>query len=79
MLVSPMQNSGVGGIAQRQSPTPGILRSQWNIGFRLQPAVMNFNVSSYTTTPKVTPKITICLYCTPEIPINLYLLNLGLL
>ena len=27
MLVSPMQNSGIGGIAQRQSPTPGILRS----------------------------------------------------
>ena len=27
MLVSPMQNSGVGGIAQRQPPTPGILRS----------------------------------------------------
>ena len=27
MLVSPTQNSGVGGIAQRQPPTPGILRS----------------------------------------------------
>ena len=27
MLVSPMQNSGVGGIAQRQPPTPDILRS----------------------------------------------------
>ena len=27
MLVSPMQNPGVGGIAQRQAPTPGILRS----------------------------------------------------
>ena len=26
MLVSPTQNSGVGGIAQRQPPTPGILR-----------------------------------------------------
>ena len=26
MLVSPMQNSGVGGIAQRQPPTPGMLR-----------------------------------------------------
>ena len=26
MLVSPMQNSGVGGIGQRQPPTPGILR-----------------------------------------------------
>ena len=25
MLVSPTQNSGVGGIAQRQPPTPGIL------------------------------------------------------
>ena len=27
MLVSPTQKSGVGGIAQRQPPTPGILRS----------------------------------------------------
>ena len=27
MLVSPTQNSGVGGIAQRQPPKPGILRS----------------------------------------------------
>ena len=27
MLVSPTQNAGVGGIAQRQPPTPGILRS----------------------------------------------------
>ena len=27
MLVFPTQNSGVGGIAQRQPPTPGILRS----------------------------------------------------
>ena len=27
MLVSPTQKSGVGGIAQRQSPTQGILRS----------------------------------------------------
>ena len=27
MLVSKMQKSGVGGIAQRQPPTPGILRS----------------------------------------------------
>ena len=26
MLVSPTQNSGVGGTAQRQPPTPGILR-----------------------------------------------------
>ena len=26
MLVSPTQNSGVGGIAQHQTPTPGILR-----------------------------------------------------
>ena len=26
MLVSPTQNAGVGGIAQRQLPTPGILR-----------------------------------------------------
>ena len=26
MLVSPTQNSGVGGIAQLQPPTPGILR-----------------------------------------------------
>ena len=27
MLVSPTQNSGVGALAQRQAPTPGILRS----------------------------------------------------
>ena len=27
MLVSPTQNSGIGGIAQRQPPMPGILRS----------------------------------------------------
>ena len=27
MVVSPMQNSGVGGIAQHQPPTPGILIS----------------------------------------------------
>ena len=27
MLVSPTQKSGVGGIAQRQPPTPGILHS----------------------------------------------------
>ena len=27
MLVSPTQNAGVGGIALRQPPTPGILRS----------------------------------------------------
>ena len=27
MLVFPTQNSGVGGITQRQPPTPGILRS----------------------------------------------------
>ena len=26
MLVSPTQNSGVGGIAQHQTPMPGILR-----------------------------------------------------
>ena len=26
LLVSPTQNSGIGGIAQRQPPTPGILR-----------------------------------------------------
>ena len=33
MLVSPTQNAGVGGIAQRQLPTPDIFVSQWNIGF----------------------------------------------
>ena len=30
------QNSGVGCTAQRQPPTPGILRFWWNIGLRVQ-------------------------------------------
>ena len=35
MLVSQTQNSGVGGIAQRQPPNARYLASQWNIGFSL--------------------------------------------
>ena len=37
MLVFPTQNPGVGGIAQRQPPTPGILRSGgiWALVYRI--------------------------------------------
>ena len=41
MLVSPMQNSGVGGIAQRQPPTPGILRRSEIWAYTLHIPILN--------------------------------------
>ena len=44
MLVSPTQNSGVGGIAQRQPPTPGILRRKRRRGLTREHTIVNFSV-----------------------------------